>query len=214
MSPQRIKWLIALCISAWLLAACMSQSAPPDSSRVYEGTALDGPAPDFRLIDQNGANVALSDFRGRVVVLAFLDSQCKEVCPLTAVHLRTAHQMLGDDAASVVFIGVNVNVEANTVTDVKATTTKWRLGEIPAWHFFLTGSAEELEPVWKVYNISVIPGSEEQELQHTSGIFLIDPTGQKRWYVSTPFDQVGTPQWTAPLSELLVKHIRELLRER
>ena len=193
---------------ALFTAACTVQSASPNSSNVYEGTALSGLAADFRLVDQNGIQMALSDFRGQVVVLTFLDSQCQDVCPLTAVHLRTANQMLGDEAASVVFLGVNVNVGANTVADVAAITQNWRLDEIPTWHF-LTGSAEELEPVWKAYGIAVVPG--QDEIQHTPGIFLIDQTGHKRWYVSTPFDEAGTPQWTAPLSELLVKHIRELL---
>ena len=194
---------------ALFTAACTIQSASPNSSNVYEGTALSGLAADFRLVDQNGIQMALSDFRGQVVVLTFLDSQCQDVCPLTAVHLRTANQMLGDEAASVVFIGINVNVEANGAADVTATTQKWRLDEIPTWHF-LTGRAEELEPIWKAYDITVLP-QEGGEITHTPGVFLVDQTGYKRWYVSTPFDEAGTPQWTAPLSELLVKHIRELL---
>lgn len=216
---HRLQWILGggMALAALALGLLVMWPAgrptPPDSSGAYEGTALDGPAADFRLVDQNGAPVALSDFRDRVVVLAFLDSQCQEVCPLTAVHLRAANQMLGDDATSVVFLGVNVNVEANEVNDVLATTQKWRLDEIPTWHF-LTGSAEELQPIWAAYDILVLPASAEQEeLVHTPGVYLIDQAGQRRWYVSTPFDEAGTPQWTAPLSELLVKHVRELLSE-
>lgn len=179
----------------------------------YEGTVLDGPAADFRLVDQHGLRLALSDFRGRVVVLAFLDSQCQEVCPLTAIHLRAAHQALDNQAQAVVFLGVNINVSANTVADVFAATQKWRLDEVPNWHF-LTGSPVELEPVWEAYDVAVVPApAAEGELTHTPGVFLIDPAGQKRWYVSTPFDDAGTPQWTPPLSDLLVKHIQELLSE-
>jgi len=116
--------------------------------------------------------------------------------------------MLGDDAALVVFIGVNVNVKASAAADVMAITSKWRLDEIPTWHF-LTGSAGELEPVWKAYGVAVVPG--ENDIQHTPGVYLIDQAGRQRWYVSTPFDEAGTPRWTTPLSELLVRRIRELL---
>ena len=208
--PRIITW-ITLALSALLIAACAGPPVPTATPDDYEGTALNGPAVDLRLVDQNGATVALSDFRGRVVVLTFFDSQCREVCPLTASHLRAASQALGSDASSVVFLGINVNVEANTVTDVAATTQKWRLNELPTWHF-LTGRAEELKPVWDAYGIAVIPASEAgEDLQHTPGIYLIDRTGNKRWYISTPYDEAGQPQWTAPLSELLVKHIRELL---
>ena len=217
---RRWKWLIVgslltvlVVLVASLAAASASQRPPSNSTGAYVGTALDGPAADFRLLDQDGRKIALSDFRGQVVVLAFLDSQCKEVCPLTAAHLRSANQDLGERAKAVIFLGVNVNIRANDVADVAATTQKWRLDEIPAWHF-LTGSPEELEPVWEAYDILVLPASaENKELVHTPGVFLIDQAGEKRWYVSTPFDESGTAQWTAPLSELLVKHIRELLRE-
>lgn len=196
---------------ALLTAACISPSLAAVASDPYEGTPLEGQAADFKLLDQTGARVRLSDFRGKLVVLTFMDSQCQEVCPLTAIHLRKAALELGDQASMVVFLGVNVNVEANGLMDVAETTRKWRLDEIPTWHF-LTGSAEELEPVWKSYDIAVVPAQQAgEELIHTPGVFLIDRRGEKRWYVSTPFDDAGTPRSTAPLSELLVKHIRELL---
>lgn len=220
-AAKRFFWsAISAMAILFMAAACTSSSVPQDTiAGPYEGTLLEGAAPDFQLIDQNGRAVALSDFRGQVVVLAFLDSQCQEVCPLTAVHLRTAYDALGDgqvtavDPQSVVFLGVNVNVEANEVGDVAASTEKWRLNEIDSWHF-LTGDAGELQPVWKAYNVSAIPAEDEaEELLHTSGVYIIDREGQMRWYISTPFDDSGTSQWTAPLSDLLVKQIRALLRE-
>src|SRR3989304_5536632 len=171
--PRIIFWT-TLALFILLISACAGWSMLTDTPGDYEGTSFDSSAVDFRLKDQNGATIALSDFRGRVVVLTFMDSQCREVCPLTAAHLRAAHQMLGDDATSVVLIGVNVNVKVSAVADVMAITSKWRLDEIPTWHF-LTGSAEELEPVWKAYGIAVVPG--EDEIQHTPGVYLIDQTG-------------------------------------
>ncbi len=205
-------FVLAILIVATVLTTASRGSSASYAPQPYEGTALDGLATDFRLVDQKGATVALSDFRGQVVVLAFLDSQCQDVCPLTAVHLRQAYQMLDEEeAASVVFFGVNVNAEANMVADVRETTEKWRLNEIPAWHF-LTGSRQALEPVWEAYHITVwVPPGEEGEIVHTPGVYLIDQAGQKRWYISSPFDEEGKTEWTVPLSELLVKHIRELL---
>ena len=198
---------------AFSTATCTGQSSPAVPSQDYAGTSLDRPASDFRLTDQNGIVGALSDFRGQVVVLTFMDSECKEVCPLTAAQLRQAYSALGDEAAAAVFIGINVNVEANGVADVKEATEKWQLDEIPTWHF-LTGSADELEPVWKAYGVAVLPASEGGEIAHTPGVYLIDQKGRLRWYISTPYDEAGTPQWTMPLNELLVNHIRELWSEK
>lgn len=198
---------------AWLIVAQPDPTQSPDNAGAYQGTALNGLAADFQLVDQTGVTVALSDFRGQVVALTFMDSQCTDTCPLTAAHLLRVHQTLGDEAGSVVFIGVNVNLQANTVTEVMLTTSRWRLTEIPTWHF-LTGSAEELAQVWKAYDVTALPDpAGGPGILHTPGVFLIDQVGQKRWYVSTPFDETGGSQVSPPLNELLVKHIDELLNE-
>ena len=182
-----------------------------DNTQAYEGTELSGEAPDFQLTDHNGSNVRLSDFRGKVVVLTFMDSQCKDTCPITGAHFRQAYGQLDQNEASrVVLLGVNVNVEANTVADVLETTRAWHLDEIPSWHF-LTGSREELEPVWKNYAVTVEPLPDGSAIMHTPGIFIIDPSGQKRWYVSTVFSGAGDTELSLPLSELLLNHIREIL---
>ena len=183
------------------------------STSSYEGTELVGSAPDFRLIDQNGASVSLSDFQGNIVLLTFMDSQCKDTCPITGAHFRQAYGNLDqDEAKQVVFLGVNVNVQANAVANVLQTTQAWHMDEIPSWHF-LTGDAEVLAPVWKDYGIAAQPMPDGSAIMHTPGVFIIDPSGQKRWYVSTVVSGEGNIESTLPLSDLLVKHIRELLRD-
>ena len=172
----------------------------------YQGTELSGEAPDFQLQDQSGVLISLSDFRGKVVILTFMDSTCKDTCPLTAAQFRQTYRQLdNNEAKQVAFIGVNVNAEANQVADVAEITKTWHLEEIPSWHF-LTGNHEELATVWKAYGVAVAPSTEGNEIMHTPGVFLIDPAGQKRWYISTPY----STDLTLPLGELLLKHIREL----
>jgi len=208
-------WRTWLILAAVVIAGAIGyfSSALSKNDQPYEGTELTGTAPDFRLMDQNGSDVRLSDFRGKVVVLTFMDSKCKDTCPLTGAHFRKAYQQLNQNEGSrVVFLGVNVNVEANTVADVLETTHAWHLDEIPSWHF-LTGSREDLEPVWKDYGISTIPSPDGNSIMHTPGVFLIDTSRQKRWYISTPFSVEGDAEVTLPLNELLVKHIREILRD-
>ena len=180
------------------------------ANQTYEGTELSGPAPDFRLTDQNGSYVSLSDFHGKVVVLTFMDSKCKDTCPLTAAQFLEAYKQLDQsEAKQVVFLGVNVNVKANAVADVLETTQAWHMDEIPSWHF-LTGDSDVLQSVWKGYAIAVMP-QPDGSVSHTPGTFLIDPSGQERWYISTFFS--GDTDSTPLLNELLVKHIREALRD-
>jgi protein SCO1 len=183
----------------------LSQQARTES---YLGTELSGEAPDFQLRDQNGSLTSLADFRGKVVVLTFMDSTCTDTCPITAAQFRQAYRQFDrNEAARVAFIGVNVNVEANKVSDIAEITKTWRLDEIPAW-YFLTGSLEELQAIWKDYGIAVAHTQDSNAIMHTPGVFLIDPSGQKRWYISTPY----TTDLTVPLSDLITKHIREILQ--
>jgi len=178
----------------------------------YEGTRLDrleGPAPGFRLLDQNGASVSLADFRGKVVVLTLLDPDCTDICPVYAYHYRLAYQALGQDAARVAFLALNANDEKTSVEDVMAATKKWSVDEIPIWHF-LTGSPEALRAVWKAYGMvaSSLPKPDRpSEKAHSAANFIIDQDGRRRWYLSTNFE--GAP----PLSALTVKHVKELLAE-
>jgi len=203
-----------LAVAGFVLAACTERLPAAEVSDPYVGTALEGTAGDFELTDQTGTRQRLSQFRGNVIVLTFFDSRCTDVCPLTAIELKRTYEMLTpQEAGSVEFLAVNVNTEASSVEVITAATKKWRLDEIHSFHF-LTGAEVELRPIWDVYHITVYrPPDQADELLHTPGAFLIDQVGELRWYVSTPFNESGQAEWTAPLSELLIEHIQSLLRE-
>jgi len=207
--------LIVLAVALVLAAGgylIWMRSQPAGDIPAYLGTQLDAPSPDFRLSDHRGEPVALSELRGKVVVLTFFDSKCVDVCPMISFYLRQANRMLGGDAERVAFVAVNVNTQANSVADVAAATEHFQLGGLTNW-YFLTGSAAELEPVWAGYYIFADP-TPGRQLVHTAGLFLIDPEGRERWYISTPlvsYGQVELPPGTAAISDLLVSRIRDLL---
>lgn len=202
------RYLTITLLSPIIISACLSLSASRAIVEGYGGTPLGVPAPDFELSDQSGQAIRFSDYRGKIVVLTFFDSQCDDVCPLTAFELWRAYQALQGRADTVVFIAVNVNAEASSLEDVGSTTQRWQLDNIPNW-YFLTGGPEELEPVWRAYHIKVL--SSPDEIAHTPGVYVIDTQGRIRWYVSTPFVEAGTPAPSRPLHELLVIRIQELL---
>lgn len=197
-----------------LLGACGSEepsSADDPSSSVYGGTELEGQAPGFELVNHRGAQVALGDLRGKAVALMFFDSKCTDVCPLTARELPTVADELGPHATDTAFVAVNVNAEHRGVEDVAEFTDTHGLDDLPTWHF-LTGEPEELAPVWEAYGVNVAHHA-DADLNHTSGLYLIDPDGEKRWYVSIPFTDEGLVEpWEGPdLPEVLSARMRELL---
>src|SRR5437879_2444749 len=99
-----MKRLIAL-FAIMLLSGC--GPALHSSTDDYAGTEIGDAAPDFKLTDQNEQTVRLSDFHGKIVIVTFMDTQCVDTCPLTALRFRQVYTKLADQAEQVVFLGVN-----------------------------------------------------------------------------------------------------------
>src|ERR1700730_9004467 len=158
-----------------------SSSAGPDSAALANpnldlGTSLGArPAPDFRLRNQFGQPMSLSQFRGKVVMLAFDDSQCTTVCPLTTQSMLEAKQLLGAAGNQVQLLGVDANPAATSVADVLAYSRSH--GLVNQWDF-LTGSLAQLKATWGDYNIAV--QIQRGQIDHTPALFVIDQQGRER----------------------------------
>jgi cytochrome oxidase Cu insertion factor (SCO1/SenC/PrrC family) len=139
------------------------------------GTPLHGTkAPDFRLTNQFGQQVSLSAFRGKVVILAFTDSECTTVCPLTTMSMVEAKQLLGRDGQNVQLLGIDANPDATAVSDVMSYSRSHAM--VNQWAF-LTGSLDQLHAVWKAYGIYV--QIQSGQVDHTPALFVINQRGQE-----------------------------------
>jgi cytochrome oxidase Cu insertion factor (SCO1/SenC/PrrC family) len=146
------------------------------------GTSLYGErAPDIKLVNQFGQPMSLSQFRGRVVILAFSDSECTTVCPLTTQSMVLAKELLGKAGESVQLLGVDANPDATKVSDVMAYSRAH--GMVNQWDF-LTGSTAQLKAVWKSYNIEV--AIEAGQIDHTPALYVINQQGiLEKLYLTT-----------------------------
>jgi cytochrome oxidase Cu insertion factor (SCO1/SenC/PrrC family) len=188
------------------LAACGGSSASPSASppagmgaapgnaaemnpNLDLGSSLgDQPAPDIRLLNQFGQPMSLSQFRGKVVMLSFQDSECTTVCPLTAQSMLEAKQMLGAAGSQVQLIGVDANPDATSVADVLAYSRAH--GLVNQWDF-LTGSLAQLKAAWGAYHIAV--QIERGQIDHTPALFVIDQRGreQKLYLTQMAYSSIG-----------------------
>ena len=144
------------------------------------GTPLSRVAPDFTLSDQFGQRVSLHSFRGKVVILAFNDSECTTECPLTTSAMLDAKAMLGAAGSRVQLLGIDANPAATSLEDV------WAYSELHgmqhAWRF-LTGSRPELTKVWRQYGVQA--AVERGQITHTPALFVIDSKGREaRVYIT------------------------------
>ncbi|MGI9007497.1 MAG: SCO family protein [Streptosporangiaceae bacterium] len=141
-------------------------------------------APAFTLTDQVGRPVSMSQFRGKTVVLTFMDTHCTDICPLVSREFIGAHNDLGAAASKVVFVAVNVNPYHNKVADVASYSRAQRLDSIGSW-YFVTGPVTSLRAVWNAYQVQVEAANPNADVIHTSLIYVIDPSGRER-YVAEP----------------------------
>jgi cytochrome oxidase Cu insertion factor (SCO1/SenC/PrrC family)/thiol-disulfide isomerase/thioredoxin len=153
------------------------------------GTPLFGRAPDFTLTDQFGRRVSLSSFRGRPVLLAFNDSECTTVCPLTTTEMVDAKRLLGAAGSRVALLGIDANPTATAVKDVRAYSEAHEM--MGQWQF-LTGSLPQLKSVWHAYHIGV--QIERGAIDHTPALYLIDGRGNFSRVYLTELAYAGVPQ--------------------
>jgi cytochrome oxidase Cu insertion factor (SCO1/SenC/PrrC family) len=160
----------------------VTQSANP-ANYAIAGFPMSGhSAPDFTLTDQFGHPVTLSSLHGHEIVLAFIDARCKTLCPLTAQIMYNAKTQLGSSAANRIdLIAVNANPTATSVPTVQS----WSInhGMLHQW-LFLTGSAQQLQSVYHVYNVYVQVSTNEL-VEHDPIMFIIDTQGHERLYFET-----------------------------
>jgi cytochrome oxidase Cu insertion factor (SCO1/SenC/PrrC family) len=146
-------------------------------------------APDFRLTDAQGVPISLRQFRGRPVIVTFLDPVCHSLCPLEAAELNRALAQL-PAAQRPAVVSVSVNPWADSRAAFRADERKWRLG--PEWHW-AAGSYALLAPVWKHYKIGVLApkkvvgGTTVRDVSHTEASYLVDAHGYERALFLYPF---------------------------
>lgn len=191
--PFGAAFVVALAVTAYIEtrgqtvtgAPAGPQSAPTLARLMNLSPVPERAAPGFTLTDQHGQLVSLAGFRGRTVLLAFIDSRCTEVCPVIAQELIAAGRDLGRAADRVAFVAVNVDPAAESVADVQRFSVAHGLSRLPNW-YFLTGPTRQLAAVWGAYGIEVeLPRGASQAI-HQDYLFFVNPLGRER-FLAEPF---------------------------
>jgi protein SCO1 len=147
----------------------------------YQGTQINPPyqADNFTLTDQTGQAYQLSSQRGKVTLLFFGYSQCTDVCPATLADFKQIRDRLGNQAQDTAFIFITVDPEHDTPAVLKAYLAKFDPNFTG-----LTGSRDQLLPVWKSYGVyqnnQTTAASLDALIDHSSYIYVIDRSGKMR----------------------------------
>ena len=180
MRQPTVKRLMALSALAFVLSAGAANTATPESSppALKAGTFDPArPAPDFNLLGSNGGELKISNYRGKVVLLAFGFTSCTAVCPTTLNTFAVTRRRLAAAAAGVQVVYITVDPQRDDCARLKK-----YLGAFDPTFVGGTGTEQQLAAVRKNYGIS----AERQVLgdsytyEHSSFTYLIDRRGQIR----------------------------------
>jgi cytochrome oxidase Cu insertion factor (SCO1/SenC/PrrC family) len=161
--------------------------APPSQAITWPAGTRRSPA--FTLRDEAGKPLSLAGFHGRTVIVTFIDPLCRNYCPIEARRLMDAVRSVPATRRPAI-VAVSVNLHGNGAATLAQDRRKWNL--TPDWHWGV-GTAAQLAPVWKRYEISVmaqtkkVAGVKVNEVAHTEAAYVVDGKGFQRALFIWPY---------------------------
>jgi protein SCO1/2 len=157
---RRLVLAMLMCVLLGAIGGLLAATAYHPASVRASFTPPREPARDFRLRDQDGRAITLAQGRGRVVILTFLYSTCRDLCPAQAADIIQAVGKLGRLAGGVLVYGVSVDPVGDTPARARAFLKKYGVYGGPV--HFLVGSRAALRPVWRAYGIAPVNATAEE----------------------------------------------------
>jgi len=150
----------------------------PAATRDVRGSVPPGTItlPEFRLRDYTGRAFGSRELRGRGVLVTFLETKCREACPILASQIGDALRLLSpDERRSVVAIAISTHPHDDTPASVRAFLRAHRVvGRMQ----YLLGSEAELRPVWNAFFVLSALDSGDADT-HSASVRVFDRRG--RW---------------------------------
>lgn len=152
------------------------------SDQAFRGSEIE-PSPaafDFEIQQADGSTFDLSAEQGKVVLIYFGYTNCPDYCPATLAKYQNIYQRLGEDAGIVDFVFIS----ADPQRDTPQVTADYVHHINPAF-IGLSGSEEQLRPIWQAYFVGqqIVPleGSAlGYSVDHSTRVYVIDKQGNLR----------------------------------
>jgi len=180
----------------------LSNPAPRFAGPVFPGHLR---AASFSLIDQNGGRATLAGYRGRVVVLTFMDSRPTGTSSVMTTEIRGALNELPAAGRAVPVLAISVD----PAHDTRASSRTFLAREQMTGRMrFLLGGLGELRTIWKRYAIQpeVDAAGRRYRYGYSAFVLLIDRRGFLR--VGFPAAQLVPEDLAHDLALLLAQRAK------
>jgi protein SCO1/2 len=154
-----------------------SESSPRAAPDLYRGSEppSDIRLPEFRLPTFDGRNFDTRRRAGRVVLTTFVDTACREACPIIVSALARAVDRLSNaERARVVVVALSVDPEVDTPAHVRRfLRERHALGRVE----YVVAPAHVMRPVWRAFH--VLPAVDTGDADtHSADVRVFDRSGE------------------------------------
>jgi protein SCO1 len=134
-------------------------------------------SPDFSLVDADGQQRTLADYRGRVVILFFGFVHCPEACPAELFKLGLVMKRLGQSADRVQVLFVTLDPERDTRQRLKT-----YLSAYDPRFIGLTGSTTQIDRAAANFYVEYarVSTGADYTIDHSTSTFVLDTGGRLR----------------------------------
>jgi len=145
---------------------------------MLNGVVIDPPKQmsNFTLAGQSGP-VSLADFHGKLTIVFFGFTHCKDVCPATMAKLSEVFNRLGVKATRVKVVFISVDYKRDTPQIAGAYASKFRPDFVG-----LGGSQVDIDAVTKDFGIYYKLGEPDAggayDVEHTATLLVLDQQGR------------------------------------
>ena len=160
-----------------------------------------GHLPDlsFSLTSDKGQPVTAKTYEGKVLLMYFGFTHCREECPISMARLTRVMHLLGRDADRAHILFVTVDPERDAPGELRRYLTQFDIEHATG----LTGAPDEIGRLAKRYRNAFrphFPPGGDGDIMHGDAIYIFDTQGRAR-LLATSADQ----------EEILVQDLRDLL---
>ena len=199
-----------------LLPGCFESEN--ETKSIFKGEEIEPPVPfrTFELLDGDSLPFNSTELEGQVLVIAFLFTNCYDICPIISSNLNWLKGQLGDE------VGTNVSILSITVDPWRDTPDVFReyMGRMNlSWPHLTIDDVDEnisvMEEIWEDFGVGleIVENNTNQtsarhhpmdyDVDHSTGTVLVDKDGMQRvWW--------SDAKW---MPELVLEDVRQLLNE-
>ncbi len=151
--------------------------APPNGAEHAGNDPVAGTlVPDFALINQDGAKISISRYRGHILLLTFIYTRCPlpDYCPLMTTNFSEINRQLTASKTHLLTITIDPQHDTPKVMKDYALRTSG-VQKFDDWEF-ATGSADQVREIAQFFGLSYWP--DKDQVVHSLRTALVGPDGK------------------------------------